>query len=42
VVHGVLHLRGYDHESKDEAERMERAETRILARIGFANPYAVE
>lgn len=42
VVHGVLHLRGYDHKSKEEAARMERAERRILARLGFGNPYAVK
>jgi probable rRNA maturation factor len=41
VVHGVLHLRGYDHKNKSEAGRMERAERRILARLGFADPYAV-
>jgi probable rRNA maturation factor len=41
VVHGVLHLRGYDHKNKSEAARMERAERRILARLGFADPYAV-
>ena len=42
VVHGVLHLRGYDHKNKREATRMEDAERRILARLGFADPYAVE
>ena len=42
VVHGVLHLRGYDHKKKREAARMERAERRILARLGFADPYAVK
>ena len=42
VVHGVLHLRGYDHKNKSEAARMEKAERRILARLGFADPYAVE
>jgi len=39
VVHGVLHLRGYDHETDGEATRMERAEKRILASLGYANPY---
>jgi probable rRNA maturation factor len=39
VVHGLLHLRGYDHEKKREASRMESAEIRILRRLGFANPY---
>ena len=40
VVHGVLHLRGHDHVRKRDAARMERAEIRILARLGFADPYA--
>jgi probable rRNA maturation factor len=39
VVHGVLHLRGHDHLRKRDAARMERAEIRILRRLGFANPY---
>jgi len=42
VVHGVLHLRGYDHERKRDAARMETQEIRILRRIGIRNPYAVE
>ena len=42
VVHGVLHLRGRDHVKRTEAERMEREEIRILARLGFANPYTIE
>jgi probable rRNA maturation factor len=42
VVHGMLHLRGMDHARAREAGRMERAEVRILRRLGFADPYAVE
>ena len=42
VVHGVLHLRGYDHQGRREAARMARAEARILDRLGFADPYALE
>jgi probable rRNA maturation factor len=42
VVHAVLHLRGYDHLRAREAARMERAETRVLARLGYPDPYAVE
>ena len=40
VVHGVLHLRGHDHLRKRDAARMERAEIRILRRLGFGDPYA--
>ena len=39
VVHGVLHLLGYDHEQNDEAEVMEATEQHILAKIGIDNPY---
>jgi probable rRNA maturation factor len=42
VVRGVLHLRGYVHEKKRDASRMQRAEARILRRIGFDDPYAVK
>ena len=42
VVHGVLHLRGHDHLGKSEAARMERAEIRILRRLGFADPYTLK
>ena len=42
VVHGVLHLRGYEHEKKRDAARMEAREIRLLRRIGIRNPYAVE
>ncbi len=40
VVHGTLHLLGYDHGRAREAARMERRERTILARLGFADPYA--
>ena len=40
VVHGILHLRGHDHARRHDAVRMERAEIRILRRLGFADPYA--
>ena len=42
VVHGILHLRGYDHLRKADAARMERVEIRLLRRLGFGDPYAVK
>lgn len=39
VVHGCLHLLGYDHETEPEAKAMETLETAILARLGLPNPY---
>ena len=41
TVHGVLHMRGYDHERPADAARMERAEIRILRQLGHPNPYLV-
>jgi probable rRNA maturation factor len=40
VVHGVLHLLGYDHEDDADAATMEGFEIRILAGMGIGNPYA--
>jgi probable rRNA maturation factor len=40
VVHGFLHLVGYDHEIDEDAEQMEHVERDILARIGVPDPYA--
>ncbi|MGH8747332.1 MAG: rRNA maturation RNase YbeY [Burkholderiales bacterium] len=42
VVHGMLHLRGFEHEQRSHAARMERTEIRILRRLGLGNPYTVE
>jgi probable rRNA maturation factor len=39
VVHGALHLIGYDHERPTDARRMERREIAVLRRLGFGNPY---
>ena len=40
VVHGFLHLLGYDHENEADASRMEARETAILRSIGIDDPYA--
>lgn len=40
VLHGLLHLVGYDHETDDEAEAMESAERRILGGLAIPDPYA--
>ena len=42
VVHGTLHLLGHDHEQDAEAEKMEALERRLLARLGFDDPYRVK
>ncbi|MGN0918683.1 MAG: rRNA maturation RNase YbeY [Oxalobacter sp.] len=42
VIHGVLHAQGYDHIEDDEAEAMEALETRILAKLGFEDPYQIK
>ena len=39
VVHGMLHLLGFDHQRDDEAERMESLETEVLAALGIDSPY---
>jgi probable rRNA maturation factor len=39
VVHGLLHLQGYDHEGDADAKRMEARERRVLAALGFDDPY---
>ena len=42
IVHGLLHLLGYDHQGDAEAEAMEAIERSALAAIGIADPYAVD
>ncbi|WP_417566307.1 rRNA maturation RNase YbeY [Marinobacter sp.] len=42
VVHGMLHLQGYDHIEDEDAEAMEALEVRLLAQLGFGNPYEAE
>jgi probable rRNA maturation factor len=42
VVHGFLHLVGFDHQESAEAERMEQLETQILAGMAIADPYAAD
>lgn len=39
VVHGVLHLLGFDHTDDQQAEEMEQLEVEILATLGYSNPY---
>jgi probable rRNA maturation factor len=39
IVHGILHLLGYDHEDEAEAETMEALEVKALATLGIADPY---
>ena len=40
IVHGTLHLLGYDHIQNDDAQKMETQEIAVLAELGYANPYS--
>lgn len=42
VIHGCLHLLGFDHIKEDEAEQMEQLEIALLAKLGFPNPYLTD
>ncbi|KTC78302.1 rRNA maturation RNase YbeY [Legionella brunensis] len=42
VIHGVLHLLGYDHIENNDKEIMQALEIKLLAKLGFANPYQPE
>ena len=41
IVHGVLHLLGYDHMVDKDAQEMEQIEIAVLAKIGIKNPYII-
>jgi len=42
IIHGALHLYGYDHENKKDADIMEAQEIKILTGLGYKNPYLIE
>lgn len=42
VIHGMLHLQGYDHMTEVEAETMETIEIRLLQQLGYSNPYLTD
>ena len=42
IIHGALHLYGYDHENKKDADIMEAKEIKILTGLGYKNPYFIE
>jgi probable rRNA maturation factor len=42
LIHGVLHLQGYDHIDDGEAEKMEALEREILAKLGYSDPYQAQ
>ena len=42
IIHGVLHLLGYDHQNDSEAATMEKLETEIMQKLGFPPPYACQ
>lgn len=42
LVHGMLHLQGYDHDNDEDAEIMEAEEREILAKMGYGDPYIGE
>ncbi len=40
IVHGIMHLQGYDHDSDKKAREMEDQETHVLSSLGFPSPYS--
>ncbi|MFT6406567.1 rRNA maturation RNase YbeY [Marinomonas primoryensis] len=42
TIHGILHLRGYDHINDDEADEMELIETQLLASLSISDPYLIK
>jgi probable rRNA maturation factor len=42
IIHGALHLYGYDHENKKDADIMEAKEIKILTKLGYKNPYLIK
>jgi probable rRNA maturation factor len=42
TVHAILHLQGYDHALRREAERMETLERKLLAKLGYPDPYTAD
>ena len=41
VVHGTLHLKGFNHETENESKNMEKEEIKVLEKLGFPNPYLI-
>jgi probable rRNA maturation factor len=39
VIHGMLHLQGFDHQNEQDAQKMEAQEVKILSTLGFTSPY---
>ena len=42
MIHAILHLAGYDHESERDAKEMERVETEVLKSLGIPDPYDID
>ena len=41
IIHGTLHLNGFEHKTENDAKNMEEKETKIMEKLGFPNPYLV-